>query len=77
MEGGHSVDDSLAVLRQMNFLGVRAMTLTHTANNGWADSATDAPEHGLTAFGVQVVHEMNRLGMLVGLSHACRAMAES
>ena len=70
VEGGHQIDDSLAVLRQYYAAGARYMTLTHTSNTDWADSATDAPAHqGLTPFGVEVVREMNRLGMLVDLSH--------
>jgi membrane dipeptidase len=70
IEGGHQINDSLAVLRQMYELGARYMTLTHTRNTDWADSATDAPlHHGLTSFGIEVVKEMNRLGMLVDLSH--------
>jgi len=70
VEGGHQIHDSLAVLRQYYDLGARYMTLTHTSNTAWADSATDTPaHHGLTAFGKEVVHEMNRLGMLVDLSH--------
>jgi membrane dipeptidase len=70
IEGGHQINDSLAVLRQMYDLGARYMTLTHTRNTAWADSATDAPvHHGLTPFGGEVVREMNRLGMLVDLSH--------
>lgn len=70
IEGGHQIGGSLAVLRQMYALGARYMTLTHSSNTEWADSATDAPVHGgLTAFGEQVVREMNRLGMLVDLSH--------
>jgi membrane dipeptidase len=70
MEGGHQINNSLAVLRQMYELGVRYMTLTHVLDIDWADSATDAGvHHGLTPFGVDVVHEMNRLGMLVDLSH--------
>jgi membrane dipeptidase len=70
IEGGHQIDNSLPVLRDMFVLGVRYMTLTHTLDNDWADSATDAPKHhGLTPFGRAVVHEMNRLGMLVDLSH--------
>jgi membrane dipeptidase len=70
IEGGHQINDSLAVLRQMYAAGARYMTLTHTSNTDWADSATDAPaHHGLTPFGEDVVREMNRLGMLVDLSH--------
>ncbi|HET9810253.1 MAG TPA: dipeptidase [Sphingomicrobium sp.] len=70
IEGGHQIDGSLAALRQFYRLGARYMTLTHFKNNEWADSATDDPEHhGLTDFGRTVVHEMNRLGMLVDLSH--------
>jgi membrane dipeptidase len=70
MEGGYSIGDSLAVLRQMYELGARYMTLTHWKTIDWADSATDAARHdGLTAFGRAVVHEMNRLGMLADLSH--------
>ena len=70
IEGGHQINESLAVLRQMYDLGARYMTLTHTRTTSWADSATDAPaHHGLTAFGGEVVREMNRLGMLVDLSH--------
>jgi len=70
MEGGHSIGGSLGVLRQMYALGARYMTLTHVKNNAWADSGTDAPAHnGLTPFGKDVVREMNRLGMLVDLSH--------
>jgi membrane dipeptidase len=70
MEGGHSIDSSLGALRMFYKLGARYMTLTHSANTPWADSATDKPEHhGLTPFGQAVVREMNRLGMLVDLSH--------
>jgi len=70
MEGGHSIGSSLAVLRQMYALGARYMTITHSRNLGWADSADADPEHGgLTDFGRDVVREMNRLGMLVDLSH--------
>jgi membrane dipeptidase len=70
IEGGHQINDSLAVLRQMYDLGARYMTLTHIRNTDWADSATDAPaHHGLTAFGTEVIREMNRLGMLIDLSH--------
>ena len=69
-EGGHSIGGSLGVLRQFYALGVRYMTLTHFKNNAWADSGTDAPAHnGLTPFGKDVVREMQRLGMLVDLSH--------
>jgi membrane dipeptidase len=70
IEGGHQINNSLAVLRQMYDAGARYMTLTHTTNTPWADSATDTPaHHGLTPFGVEVVKEMNRIGMLVDLSH--------
>ncbi len=70
MEGGHSVAGSLGVLRQTYELGARYMTLTHFKNTPWADSATDAPAHGgLTDHGRDVVREMQRLGMLVDLSH--------
>lgn len=70
MEGGYSIGSSLAVLRQMYRAGARYMTLTHTKTTNWADSGTDAPKFGgLAPFGVAVVKEMNRLGMLVDLSH--------
>jgi membrane dipeptidase len=70
IEGGNQINNSMAVLRQMYELGARYMTLTHIVTTDWADSATDAPRHhGLTPFGVEVVREMNRLGMLVDLSH--------
>jgi membrane dipeptidase len=70
MEGGHSIDNSLGTLRMFYRLGARYMTLTHTANTPWADSANGPAEHhGLTPFGEDVVREMNRLGMLVDLSH--------
>lgn len=70
IEGGQSIGSSLAVLREMHRLGVRYMTLTHSKNVPWADSATDAPQYGgLTDFGRQVVAEMNRIGMIVDLSH--------
>lgn len=74
MEGGGSIGSSLAVLRQEYALGARYLTLTHFKTLAWADSATDAPTHdGLTDFGRQVVCEMNRLGMLVDLSHVSEA----
>ena len=70
LEGGHSIHDSLAVLRMFYRMGARYMTLTHSQNVDWADSATDQQRaHGLTPFGKEVVREMNRLGMLVDLSH--------
>lgn len=70
VEGGHSIDNSLGVLRIYYGLGVRYMTLTHSETLDWADSATDEPKsHGLSPFGEQVVLEMNRLGMLVDISH--------
>ncbi|HEY8982271.1 MAG TPA: dipeptidase, partial [Streptomyces sp.] len=69
-EGGHSIGCSLGTLRGLYALGVRYMTLTHNDNIPWADSATDVPNvGGLSAFGREVVREMNRLGMLVDLSH--------
>ena len=74
VEGGHQINDSLAVLRQYHELGARYMTLTHSTNTAWADSATDAPvHHGLTPFGKAIVREMNRIGMLVDLSHVSEA----
>ena len=70
MEGGHMIANDLAVLRMYSALGVRYMTLTHFYNNDWGDSSTDKPAHnGLTDFGKDVVREMNRLGMLVDISH--------
>lgn len=70
MEGGHSIENSLSVLRQLYDLGARYMTLTHSQTLDWADSATDdQPHNGLTPFGERVVEEMNRLGMLVDISH--------
>jgi membrane dipeptidase len=70
IEGGHSIGNSLAVLRQLYALGARYMTITHSDNNDFADSATADPAHnGLTPFGKLVIAEMNRLGMLVDLSH--------
>ena len=69
-EGGHSINDSPAVLRMFARLGVRYLTLTHVHNTSWADSGTDEPVHaGLTARGVEYIHELNRLGILVDLSH--------
>jgi membrane dipeptidase len=74
MEGGHSIDNSLAVLRRAYAAGARYMTLTHWKNTAWADSATDEPRvGGLSPFGREVVREMNRLGMLVDLSHTAPA----
>jgi membrane dipeptidase len=70
IEGGNQINNSLPVLRQMYDAGARYMTLTHSSNTAWADSATDNPvHHGLTPFGVEIVREMNRIGMLVDLSH--------
>ena len=72
-EGGHAIAGSLGVLRMLYALGVRYLTLTHNANVGWADSATDEPQAGgLTEFGRDVVREMQRIGMLVDLSHVSR-----
>jgi membrane dipeptidase len=77
MEGGHSIDNSLAALRMFHRLGARYMTLTHAKNTAWADSATDDPKAGgLTPFGEEVVREMNWLGMLVDLSHVSPATME-
>jgi membrane dipeptidase len=74
MEGGHSIEDSLAVLRATYDLGARYMTLTHGRNTRWCDSATDEPQFdGLNDFGREVVSEMNRLGMMVDLSHVSPA----
>ncbi len=74
VEGGHQIDGRLSVLRQYYNLGVRYMTLTHTKSVGWADASTDTPQtNGLTPFGRQVVQEMNRLGMLVDISHVSDA----
>jgi membrane dipeptidase len=70
VEGGHMIDDDMRQLRNFAALGVRYMTLTHFKNNNWADSSTDKPAHnGLTAFGKDVVREMNRLGVMVDISH--------
>ncbi|HUG45712.1 MAG TPA: dipeptidase [Sphingomicrobium sp.] len=74
IEGGRQIGGSMAALRQFYSLGVRTMTLTHSQTIEWADSATDDPKHdGLSPFGVEVVKEMNRLGMLVDLSHVSEA----
>src|SRR6185295_1733765 len=75
IEGGHAIEDSLGTLRMFYNLGVRYMTLTHTNTNDWADSSGDIDDQtvkhhdGLTDFGKQVVLEMNRLGMMVDISH--------
>lgn len=70
MEGGHVIENSLGALRAFHELGARYLTLTHNKSTDWADSATDSARHGgLTPFGREVVAEMNRLGMLVDLSH--------
>ena len=70
MEGGHMINDDLGQLRKYAALGVRYLTLTHFKNNNWADSSTDKPAHnGLTPFGKDVVRELNRLGMMVDISH--------
>jgi membrane dipeptidase len=70
VEGGHMINSDLAVLRRYAEQGVRYMTLTHSGNTEWADSSTDKPAHnGLSAFGKQVIAEMNRLGMMVDVSH--------
>jgi len=70
MEGGHMIDDSLAVLREYQRLGVRYLTLSHSVNTNWSDSSGDKPAHnGLTDFGKDVVRELNRLGVMVDISH--------
>jgi membrane dipeptidase len=70
MEGGHMINNSLPVLRMYAALGVRYLTLTHSLNTDWADSSGDTPKHnGLTDFGKDVVRELNRLGMMVDISH--------
>ena len=69
-EGGHQIDDDLSVLRMYRRMGILSMTLTHFRSNDWADSSTGKPEHnGLSDFGKQVVREMNRIGMIVDISH--------
>jgi membrane dipeptidase len=74
MEGGHAIENSLGALRAFHALGARYMTLTHSRTLDWADAAGDAARHdGLTRFGEEVVREMNRLGMLVDLSHVAPA----
>ena len=74
IEGGHSIDNSIPTLRMLYKLGVRYMTLTHSESLDWADSATDAPKaNGLSPLGEEIVGEMNRLGMLVDLSHVSPA----
>ena len=74
MEGGHAIENSLGALRAYYDMGVRYMTLTHNVTLDWADAALDKPTHGgLTRFGEEVVREMNRLGMLVDLSHTSPA----
>lgn len=70
MEGGHSIEASVAVLRDMYRLGARYMTLTHNVNLSWVDAAAETPVvHGLTPLGEDILREMNRLGMLIDLSH--------
>ena len=77
VEGGHCINSSLGVLRMFHQLGARYMTLTHSSNTPWADSSTDTPRsEGLSPFGEEVVREMNRLGMLVDLSHVSAATME-
>ncbi|HEX9760804.1 MAG TPA: dipeptidase, partial [Candidatus Acidoferrales bacterium] len=70
LEGGHMINDSLDQLRKFAAAGVRYMTLTHSKNTNWADSSGDTPKHnGLTAFGKEIVREMNKLGVMVDISH--------
>jgi membrane dipeptidase len=74
MEGGHSIGSSLAILREMHRSGARYMTITHFLTTDWADSATDTPKYdGLAPFGVEVIKEMNRLGMIADISHVSEA----
>jgi len=74
MEGGHSIGGSLEILRQTYALGARYMTITHSLTTDWADSATDVPKHaGLSPFGFEVLAEMNRLGMILDISHVSEA----
>jgi membrane dipeptidase len=74
IEGGHAIENSLGTLRQFHEVGVRYLTLTHASTLDWADAATDSARHGgLTRFGEEVVREMNRMGMLVDLSHVSPA----
>jgi membrane dipeptidase len=74
VEGGHTIENSLEVLREFYELGARYMTLTHASNVDWADASTDEPQHhGLSEFGEDVIREMNRLGMLVDISHVSQA----
>ncbi|HEV8310722.1 MAG TPA: dipeptidase [Methylomirabilota bacterium] len=77
VEGGHAIENSLGALRAYYDLGVRYMTLTHNVTHDWADAASDASRHGgLTAFGEEVIREMNRLGMLVDLAHVSPAVMD-
>ena len=70
VEGGHAIEDSLDILRELYARGARYMTLTHVNTNNWCDSSGDAPRHGgLTDFGRDVVRTMNDLGMIVDVSH--------
>ncbi len=75
IEGGHAIDNSMGILRLVSELGVRYMTLTHGSSTAWADASTDAAKHsGLSPFGQEIVREMNRLGMMVDLSHVSDAV---
>ena len=76
MEGGHSIANSIYALRGFYELGARYMTLTHTCNTDWADSANGPLRNGITSFGLQIVQEMNDLGMLVDLSHVSERVME-
>jgi membrane dipeptidase len=75
IEGGHAIQNSMGMLRAVHALGVRYMTLTHGTSTAWADASTDAPRHrGLSPFGKEVVREMNRLGIMVDISHVSDAV---